>query len=153
MSDEPVVPFALLGKLWDVALLLADDVERGLTERGLSRARANLLWQLYQRGPSTQREISRALGVTPRNVTGLLDALEDGGYVARRAHPTDRRAMLVDLTEEGRAALTKMHHRADQAAVDLFGDVPATELATFHRLLDHIGDRLRAQAETTGDGT
>ncbi|MER5387970.1 MarR family transcriptional regulator [Saccharopolyspora sp. NPDC002686] len=147
MTDEPVVPFAMLGKLWDVALLLADGVERGLAERGLSRARANVLWQLYQRGPSTQREISRALEVTPRNVTGLLDALEDGGFVARHAHPTDRRATLVDLTDEGHAMLTEMHHRADRAAADLFGDVPAAELAIFHRLLDHVGDRLRTQPD------
>ncbi|MGW5648768.1 MarR family winged helix-turn-helix transcriptional regulator [Saccharopolyspora sp. NPDC003752] len=151
MAKEPSVePLAALGRLWDVALLLADDVERGLAERGLTRARANLLWQLYQRGSSTQRDISRALGVTPRNVTALLDALEDGGYVTRGAHPTDRRATLVDLTDEGRTAVATMHAQADQAAADLFGDVAAADLATFLRLLDHVGLRLRSQASTTG---
>jgi DNA-binding MarR family transcriptional regulator len=150
-DEQSVEPFGVLGKLWDVALLLADDVERGLAERGLSRARANLLWQLYQRGPSTQREISQALRVTPRNVTALLDALEEGGYVERRAHPADRRAMLVDLTDGGRAALTAMHAKADRAAADLFGDVPAHDLETFLRLLDQVGSRLGATSGATED--
>ncbi|MEV0699018.1 hypothetical protein AB0I53_14025 [Saccharopolyspora sp. NPDC050389] len=35
--------------------------------------------------------MSRALGVTPRNVTALLDAFENGGYVTRGPHP-DRSA-------------------------------------------------------------
>ena len=52
-------------------------------ERGLTRARAAVIWQLQERGPVTQRTLSQALRVSPRNVTGLLDALEAGGYVTR----------------------------------------------------------------------
>ena len=46
---------------------------------------------------------SATLDVTPRNVTGLLDALEASGHAARTAHPTDRRASLVTLTNAGQA--------------------------------------------------
>ncbi|MEN3610618.1 MarR family transcriptional regulator [Plantactinospora sp. ZYX-F-223] len=44
-------------------------------------------------------ELSQALKCTPRNVTGLVDALEAAGFVARSAHPTDRRATVVSLTQ------------------------------------------------------
>ncbi len=40
----------------------------------------------------TQRALADALQVTPRNVTGLVDALADSGFVERAPHPTDRRA-------------------------------------------------------------
>jgi DNA-binding MarR family transcriptional regulator len=36
--------------------------------------------------------------VTPRAVTGLVDALVADGLVTREPHPTDRRATLVTLT-------------------------------------------------------
>ena len=57
----------------------------------------------------TQRTLSHALRVSPRNVTGLLDALEAGGYVTRGRHPTDRRATLGSLTDQGAAAAARMH--------------------------------------------
>ena len=48
----------------------------------------------------TQRTLSQALRVSPRNVTGLLDALEAGGYVTRGRHPTDRRAQLMGVASD-----------------------------------------------------
>jgi DNA-binding MarR family transcriptional regulator len=40
--------------------------------------------------------------VHPTSVTNAVDRLEDAGLVTRRAHPEDRRAMLVALTPRGR---------------------------------------------------
>lgn len=42
------------------------------------------------------------LQITPRSVTEVVDALEALGLVARRPDPADRRAVLVDLTDQGR---------------------------------------------------
>jgi MarR family len=61
---------------------------------------AAVIWQLHQQGPVTQRTLSQALRVSPRNVTGLLDALEAGGYVTRGRHPTDRRAQLMGVASD-----------------------------------------------------
>jgi DNA-binding MarR family transcriptional regulator len=83
-------------------------MERGLAERGLTRAQAELLCRLGRSGPVTQRDLSRALACTPRNVTGLVDGPESRGLVARRSHPTDRRATLVTLTERGDRAAARM---------------------------------------------
>jgi DNA-binding MarR family transcriptional regulator len=57
--------------------------------------------QLHRAGPSNQRELAEALRVTPRNITGLVDALESAELVTRARHPTDRRATLVSLTDTG----------------------------------------------------
>jgi DNA-binding MarR family transcriptional regulator len=48
----------------------------------------------------TQRQLSEALQCSPRNVTGLVDALGSDGLAERGAHPTDRRASLVALTPQ-----------------------------------------------------
>src|ERR671912_452474 len=92
---------AVLGQVLDVAVLVNQDMNGSLGEYGLTPARAHLLWELFHRGPCTQRVLADALDVTPRNVTGLVDALEATGYVTREPHPGDRRATLVTLTDHG----------------------------------------------------
>ena len=88
-------------RLLEIALLIQDDLADFFTGTDLTTARTHLLWELHRLGPSTQRALARTLNVTPRNVTGLVDALEANGFVDRRPHPTDRRATLVTLTELG----------------------------------------------------
>jgi DNA-binding MarR family transcriptional regulator len=47
--------------------------------------------------------IGRRLQVHPTSVTSAIDRLEVQGLVERQDHPTDRRAKLAVLTEDGRA--------------------------------------------------
>src|SRR5271156_6123630 len=68
---------------------------------GLSYARLRLLEDLHCQGPQKMRALADELGLTPRNITDAVDALEAEGLVRRTAHPTDRRATLVELTDAG----------------------------------------------------
>ena len=135
-------------RLFELAVRLGEEMEKGLGERGLTRARAAVIWQLHQQGPVTQRTLSQALRVSPRNVTGLLDALEAGGYVARGRHPTDRRATLVSLTDQGAAAAARLHADYELGARALLGDIQPADLATFLGVLDHVLDRLSGSTAT-----
>ncbi|AXK37073.1 MarR family transcriptional regulator [Streptomyces armeniacus] len=123
-------------------------MRRGVAERGLTTARAGLLWVLFHGGPMTQRALATRLRVTPRNVTGLLDALEADELVVRGPHPTDRRALLVSLTERGRALTTALRGGRDELAVALFGDIPGPRLEAFHTELETVLERLRAAGAT-----
>jgi len=129
-------------RVFELAARLGDLMERDLSACGLSTARAEVLFVLHQRGPMVQRELSQALRCTPRYVTGLIDALEAQGWVARSPHPTDRRATLVTLTERGTAAAARMHTERQEGAGALFGDVPADDLKTFVAVIDQVLDRL-----------
>jgi DNA-binding MarR family transcriptional regulator len=124
--------------------------QRGLAERGLSRARAELLWRLGRAGPMTQRDLSRALACTPRNVTGLVDAVEAGGLVARRPHPTDRRATLVTLAERGRRAASRMEADYRELATNLFGDLDPAQVSRFVEDVDRLLERLRGERSGSG---
>ena len=140
-----------LERLFELALVLGEAMERGLAERGLTPARAELLWRLGRRGPLTQRELSQALQCTPRNVTGLVDALEADGFVRRGAHPTDRRATLVELTEQGQTAAAAMDAGHQQFAALLFADLTDADLTSFVAALDRVLVRLR-EAAAAGAG-
>lgn len=144
-----------LNRLLAVSILMADDMAKGLQARGLTRARANVLWEVAQNGPLTQRQIADLLRVTPRNVTTLIDALERTGFVTRTGHATDRRAVLIRLTRKGQAAVARMESEANMLAHELFGNLSPADLATVIRALDHVAARLaggdrEAQAPVAG---
>jgi DNA-binding MarR family transcriptional regulator len=129
-------------RLLEIALLIQQDLATSFAGTGLTIARTHLLWVLHHSGPSNQQALAAALRVSPRNVTGLVDALENGGFVARQPHPNDRRATLVTLTERGVATTTAMVRDREAVAarlVDGFGD---QRLGRLGADLDAIAERL-----------
>jgi DNA-binding MarR family transcriptional regulator len=143
-----------LERLFELAAYLTDAMDRGLTERGLTRTRAELLWRLGRLGPVTQRRLSVELQCTPRNVTDLVDALERDGYVTREPHPTDRRATLVTLTEQGASEAGTMHADYRRTAANLFAGLDAAEVSAFATTIDRMLGRLRGEGagRPVGDG-
>jgi DNA-binding MarR family transcriptional regulator len=85
-------------------LVLDNDRRREVSDAlGLSFIRAKALRRLAE-GPTTLRELAAALIVDAPYTTVMVDDLERRGLVMRTAHPTDRRAKLVTVTQEGAAA-------------------------------------------------
>lgn len=76
-------------------------LREGTAKVDLSPARFQLLQALDQHQPCSMVELADLLSVTKRNITTLIDALEQEGLVERQPHPTDRRSKLVSLTETG----------------------------------------------------
>jgi DNA-binding MarR family transcriptional regulator len=57
---------------------------------------------MLAKGHATHREIARRCWVRPATLTGIVDALERDGLVARRRSGRDRRQVRLELTDEGR---------------------------------------------------
>ena len=139
----PIDRVAALDRVLELALLVNADMRQGLAARGLTESRTRLLWELLQRGPSTQRELADALRVSPRNITGLVDALVDTGFVTREPHPTDRRATLVQFTQRGADVAGELQRDQQEFARLLFEGMPQSQLTGLVRGLDAVLDRLR----------
>jgi DNA-binding MarR family transcriptional regulator len=133
-----------LMRLFELTTVLGGYMEQGLTERGLSRARASLIWLLHHDGPATQHAIARSLRVTPRNITGLVDALEADAFVARTAHPTDRRATLVTLTQHGQDTAIALAADYRDGARYLFGDLEPAHVEGFLATVASVLNKLEA---------
>jgi DNA-binding MarR family transcriptional regulator len=140
-----------LERLFELSTTLSGLMERGLVDRHLTQARAEVLWRLAHQGAMTQRALSELLKCTPRNVTGLVDSLEADGLVTRNPHPTDRRATLVTLTEQGQAATTALHTEAQEFAESLFAQTSAADMATFLTMLDHVLTALHKAADASSN--
>lgn len=129
-------------RLLEIAVLIQEDMARELEPAGLTTARTHLLWVAHHSGPMTQQALARALQVSARNITGLVDALEAGNFVRRSPHPTDRRATLVSLTEQGTRAVTEMEDQRRRIAAHLVSDFDAARLERFRADLDAVTARL-----------
>lgn len=131
-------------RLLEIALLIQEDLARSFAATDLTVPRTHLLWELHRLGPSTQTTLATALKVSPRNVTGLVDALEASGYVARTPHPKDRRAIIVTLTDRGSQTMARMEHERSQIAAELVADLDADQQGQLRQGLDSIVARLQA---------
>ena len=134
---------AALGQIIEMAVLLNDDMSKSFARDGLTSARAHLLWELSQRGPSTQRDLAEALSVSARNITGLVDGLVAGGFVTREPHPKDRRATLVSFTAHGRDVAEKMVRDQQTFSHLLFESMPDKQFACFVKGMGEVLARLR----------
>jgi len=130
----------------ELVVLLDDDMTQALGALGLTRSRTHLLWEL-RRGPVTQSVLATSLKVTPRAVTGLVDALAADGLVTREPHPKDRRATLVTLTSRAEGLVAQLERDHKTLARALFAPMPATEFDCFASGLDEvIASRSEAKA-------
>src|SRR3712207_3693411 len=68
----------------------------------LSMAAMSVLGCLYRNGELSIGELAAQERVQPPSMTRTVSALEESGYVARKAHATDGRQVLVALTEKGK---------------------------------------------------
>jgi DNA-binding MarR family transcriptional regulator len=135
---------AALARMFELGVRLTGALDQGLGEQGLTRSRAEVIWRLHHLGPVTQRALSEALRCTPRNVTGLVDALEATGHAARRPHPRDRRATLVTLTERGRATAVAWQSAHQELAARALADLDGAKIADLIEALDHVLGNLQA---------
>jgi DNA-binding MarR family transcriptional regulator len=112
---------------------------------GMNFAQLRLLQALHCGGPAIMRDLGTQLGATPRNMTAIVDALEDARLVVRRPHPTDRRATLIELSREGaREAQEGLGPRLS-AMSEIFAGLSPEEQeqfsATMRKLTSFIRDR------------
>ncbi|MBE1549842.1 DNA-binding MarR family transcriptional regulator [Mycobacterium sp. OAS707] len=70
---------------------------------GLSAGQELLLMLLWDKEPRSQAELTRELAIEPPTTSKMLARLERGGLIARERSDSDRRTVLVSLTEAGRA--------------------------------------------------
>jgi DNA-binding MarR family transcriptional regulator len=130
--DELVEAFTELGPAW------VRWVNACLPTDAVSYARMRLLTALQCDGENTMGGLATSLGVTPRRITVLVEALEADGLVERHAHPTDGRSTVVTITKSG-LRQQELGWRRHQGEVGLaFGDlaeVQQVQLLTISRAL------------------
>ncbi|MFF0746101.1 MarR family winged helix-turn-helix transcriptional regulator [Streptomyces sp. NPDC004111] len=109
---------------------------------GLYPGQEFVMMRLWEAGPVRQSELIKAVGLDPSTVTKSLQRLEQAGHVRRRPDPKDRRASLVEATEESGA----LRERVLGAWADLeertLAGLDERERAELLRLLEKVEGNL-----------
>jgi DNA-binding MarR family transcriptional regulator len=129
------------------------DLLHGLTRRlrraqaeqlaplGLTPAQERALRTIARSGdePLRMTELADRLGIVPRSLTTVIDALEEAGLVRREIDQRNRRAILLHLTERGAAVRDDLRQVRRQAAEALFAPLSEDERKALAALLLAIG--------------
>lgn len=127
--------------------LLAEIDRRRRTVVDLSASASQVLAIVEGAGePLPPHVIADRLLVTSGTMTSLLDTLERRGLVRRVSHPSDRRKILIDITEEVGPILDRMLPAVHGASRDVFAVLSDAECETLVDLLE----RVQAQLDTLG---
>ena len=110
---------------------------RYMTEYGLSKSSLNILMLLSDRREEGMQlhHLGELLLVSKANITGLIDSLEEKGWVTRVVDASDRRVRYARITEKAEELLNEfmpVHYRHTQA---LLQDLSAHEKETLSALL------------------
>jgi DNA-binding MarR family transcriptional regulator len=137
-------------RIWLRLLACAKNIEAALQRKivaafGISLARFDLLAQLERAGGAlTMTDASKRMMVTNGAVTGLVDRLAQEGFVVREAHPSDRRTILVRLTEWGGARFLEMAREHESWTVALLSGLDSEDKRQLLANLGALKQRLDA---------
>ncbi|MFT3716551.1 MAG: MarR family transcriptional regulator [Gordonia sp. (in: high G+C Gram-positive bacteria)] len=80
----------------------------------MTAAHSSAIGTLTDHGPMRMGEFAERESIRMPSATALIDKLVHEGLVQRRPDPTDRRAVLIELTPDGRRTVDELRSRRDE---------------------------------------
>jgi MarR family transcriptional regulator, lower aerobic nicotinate degradation pathway regulator len=143
VTDRQLTPVDALAQL---SFAIQDRLARRAAEHELSMTQTRLLGVLRDREP-TMRELAGLLELDKSSVTGLIDRAQRRGLVTRAPSDHDGRAVLVRLTDDGRALVRDVAAAFDADVEALLAPLTAGDRAA---LTDVLSRMLDAEARARG---
>ncbi|MBY9076810.1 MarR family transcriptional regulator [Nocardioides sp. WL0053] len=116
-------------------------------EMELDRSAYGIMCRVADEGPQRLGSFASAFGLDPSTITRQVQALERAGLAERHTDSADRRASILDLTDEGRVVLERTRefrrHRLDEILADWSDD----DRAELGRLLEKFNTSMDALLE------
>ena len=119
----------------------------------LELAAIPLLLALVREGPRRQGELAEMSFLDPSTVSRHVAQLAKAGYVQRRAHPQDGRAVQLVATEAGERVVDEITRRRQDLMVTALGHWHPGDVQTLVHLLSRLNDDLEANRPQLGRST
>jgi DNA-binding MarR family transcriptional regulator len=143
-SDIPIhhqmMPWVLVTEIYWMSYKL---LERRFYHLGVSASQARVLAVLhFSSGPIKPSLVATLLFQETQSITGILHRIESRGWVRRLPDPNDRRAVGLELTDEGRKVTEEIIKISEELYEDMFGNKVIT--AAEKRQVEVILKKVRA---------
>jgi len=118
---------------------LNNRLNRHLAEADLTVSQFGTLEVLHHLGPLNQRAIGEKLLKSGGNITMVIDNLERSGHVKRKKDPSDRRAVLIHLTNKGEKFIEEFFPKHLEKIKEEFSVLTEDEKKTLAELCKKLG--------------
>jgi len=138
LPEAAVEAYRVTARISRLALYIARHQEEVFRRFDLNRGDVGVLSALRIAGPPNQlspTQLFKGLMLSSAGITSRLDRLEARGLVRRARHPNDRRGVIVELTDEGRALLEQAVSANTAAETELVQGLHGDEARTVAGLL------------------
>ena len=115
-----------------------------------SATQCAILTTLEREGDQTLAALTRTLNLDKAWLSRSTDDLVEQGRLVKAPHPSDRRALLLRLTDAGHQAAQDLDAQLNTQSARVLAHLPAAEQAVALRVLSSLSGAL--QAELDGDG-
>ena len=109
----------------------------------LTMPQLKVMLLLGQQGSATVSWLAGRMGVSPPNVTGILDRLENHHLVQRTTDRQDRRVVRIVLTEKGADLLQGMEGAGNSLLTDAVNSLDPREQTALHEGLSALAGALK----------
>ena len=131
---------SLAEAFWSLARRLRQASRESMARWDINPSQARALRVLARGGVMRPSELSERLRIAPRSATEVIDDLQAKGLVQRGPDPNDRRATLVELTEQGRTLGQQMRSARSSETDRIFAQLSKTDRAHLSRILGKLRD-------------
>ena len=128
-----------VSNIYRAATAVRRRAEKGvLSELGLSWGGFTTLWVLWVWGEMQSADLAEECDLSKGTLTGVVKTLEKRGFVQRTAVETDRRKVIVSLTDIGREAIEHLYPRFNLYEAEMVDDLSTSEKQALAELLRRV---------------
>jgi DNA-binding MarR family transcriptional regulator len=102
---------------------------------------------IARHGPLSPSALARLAGLHPATMTGILDRLERGGWIARDRDPADRRAVVVRVLRDRTAELVRLYAGMNRSMDEICAGYGEAELRLVVDFLQRTAQAGRAATD------
>lgn len=138
-SEDDKITLNAFIKMMRASESVNNRLNRHLTKNNLTLSQFGTLEVLLHLGPLNQRSIGEKLLKSGGNITMVIDNLERNNLVSRKRDPNDRRAVLIELTHDGRSFIEKFFPEHLAKIKDEFAVLTDEEKVELARICKKLG--------------
>lgn len=138
----------LISRIKQVGTRLFDRMLAEADIDAFNGAQGRILYVLWGRDAITISQLSAQTSLANTTLTSMLDRMEAGGLIRREPSGTDRRAMLIYLTDKARSLQTDYERVSQQMNECYYREFTEAEVYQFEDYLRRVLDNLEGEEKT-----
>jgi len=138
-TDEQINTLNAFIKLMRASETVNNRLSRKLAKANLTVSQFGVLEALYHLGPQNQKRLGEKILKSGGNITLVIDNLVKNNLVVRNQNPLDRRAVIIDLTKEGKKYIKKIFPQHLKSIIEEFSVLSEKDKKDLARICKKLG--------------